>query len=110
MTTNHTDLIARLRNGPPYEENAHWLIDVAKAEALCDEAADALEALQPAEPSPREKRYAEALEPFATFADTFIDAEGWVSPMRSERIIDWFGPSDFRHARTALAEKEGDRG
>lgn len=44
----------------------------------------------------------EALEPFATFADTFIDSEGWNGPMSSTRIVDWFGPSDFRTARAAL--------
>lgn len=43
-----------------------------------------------------------ALEPFATFADTFVDDEGWTGPMRQERIVDWFGPSDFRDARKAL--------
>jgi len=44
----------------------------------------------------------EALEPFASFADTFVDAEGWTNSMRRERIVDWFGPSDFRKARAAL--------
>lgn len=43
-----------------------------------------------------------ALEPFATFAETFVDDEGWTGPMRQERIIDWFGPSDFRRALQAL--------
>lgn len=43
-----------------------------------------------------------ALEAFATFADTFIDAEGWSGPMKQERIVDWFGPSDFRRARSCL--------
>jgi hypothetical protein len=43
----------------------------------------------------------EALEPFASFAATFIDDEGWVGPMNKERIVDWFGPSDFRKAALA---------
>lgn len=44
----------------------------------------------------------EALEPFATFADTFVDEEGWNGPMSTTRIVDWFGPSDFRRARSAV--------
>lgn len=44
----------------------------------------------------------EALKPFASFAETFVDAEGWTGPMRTERIADWFGPSDFRVALAAL--------
>lgn len=44
-----------------------------------------------------------ALGPFATFADPFVDAEGWSGPMKQERIVDWFGPSDFRLASTTLA-------
>lgn len=42
------------------------------------------------------------LEPFATFAETFVDADGWTGPMKQERIVDWFGPSDFRLARTLI--------
>lgn len=49
-----------------------------------------------------------ALEPFATFADTFIDEEGWSGPMKAERIVDWFGPSDFRKARAALTAAIGE--
>lgn len=46
----------------------------------------------------------EALRPFASeFAETFVDEHGWTGPMKQERIVDWFGPSDFRRAREALA-------
>jgi hypothetical protein len=48
------------------------------------------------------ERVREALEPFSTFADTFIDEEGWNGPMRTTRIVDWFGPSDFRRAASAI--------
>lgn len=48
-----------------------------------------------------------ALEPFATFSDTFIDEEGWSGPMKTERIVDWFGPSDFRRARATLSNIGG---
>lgn len=44
----------------------------------------------------------EALKPFASFAETFVGAEGWAGPMGTERIVDWFGPSDFRAALAAL--------
>jgi hypothetical protein len=44
----------------------------------------------------------EALEPFAAFAEN-VDAEGWTSNIHRERISVWFGPSDFRRAREALA-------
>lgn len=44
-----------------------------------------------------------ALEPFASeFAKVFVDDEGWTGPMNKERIVDWFGPSDFRVACAAL--------
>lgn len=47
----------------------------------------------------------EALETFGgDFAETFIDDEGWKSPMRKERIIDWFGPSDFRKAQHLISK------
>lgn len=44
----------------------------------------------------------EALEPFQTFAECHIDEEGWTGPMKTTRIVDWFGPSDFR----ALTRKD----
>jgi len=54
----------------------------------------------------------EALKPFATFAENNTDDEGWAgSTCQRDRIVDWFGPSDFRAARRALSEpdKEGRR-
>lgn len=48
------------------------------------------------------ERLREALRPFATFAETFVGDDGWVGPMNKERIVDWFGPSDFSAARQAL--------
>jgi hypothetical protein len=48
------------------------------------------------------ERLRAALQPFASFCEPFVDADGWVMSMRKERIVDWFGPSDFRTARTAL--------
>lgn len=44
---------------------------------------------------------AEALEPFAEFADGTVDEIGWTDARPRERISTWFGPSDFRRARTA---------
>ena len=66
---------------------------------LAEQAAATLEAQQ-AEIA----RLRAALEPFATFADSHIDAEGWNGPMRTTRIVDWFGPSDFRTARAAFED------
>ncbi|MFN3456919.1 MAG: hypothetical protein ACK4Z8_05010 [Novosphingobium sp.] len=48
------------------------------------------------------------LEPFGSFAETFVDEEGWKGSMSKERIVDWFGPSDFRAAQAALKTKETD--
>ena len=48
------------------------------------------------------ERLREALEPFASFSAEFVDQEGWTGPMSKARIVDWFGPSDFRAASTAL--------
>ena len=58
-----------------------------------------------AHPAPSQSMDAvrEALEPMASLADAFIDHEGWKSPPMRERIVDWFGPSDFRRARSVLA-------
>jgi hypothetical protein len=52
-------------------------------------------------------RMREALEPFAEFALSNVDADGWALPtsVQNDRIRDWFGPSDFRAARQALAER-----
>ena len=45
-----------------------------------------------------------ALEPFADFAERNTDDEGWAGTQcQRERVCDWFGPSDFRAARSARA-------
>lgn len=50
-----------------------------------------------------------ALEPFAVFADDNADAHGWAGlGCQKERIVDWFGPSDFHSARAALRAKGGE--
>ena len=55
----------------------------------------------------------EALEPFANFAANFVDDDGWNGvglSVHKERISYWFGPSEFRAARAALASiKENER-
>lgn len=52
----------------------------------------------------RTETLASALQPFGgTFAEAFVDSEGWTGPMRQDRIVDWFGPSDFRNAHAAMA-------
>jgi hypothetical protein len=46
---------------------------------------------------------AKALEPFATFANDNTDCEGWNDAglsTKDERVVDWFGPSDFNRAAT----------
>lgn len=44
----------------------------------------------------------EALEPFATWAADNTDSEGWAGNLcEGDRVRDWFGPSEFRAARTA---------
>ncbi|MEG8223296.1 hypothetical protein OSJ57_22200, partial [Sphingomonas sp. HH69] len=50
------------------------------------------------------ERLREALRPFATFAETFVGDDGWIGPMNKERIVDWFGPSDFSIARQAMID------
>ena len=50
-----------------------------------------------------------ALEPFAEFAHRNTDEDGWSGTRcEGERIRDWFGPSEFRLARSTLS-KIGDR-
>lgn len=59
----------------------------------------------PAPATQADERMVEALEPFASFAATNVDAEGWNLPVsvHKDRIVDWFGPSDFRRAQMAYA-------
>lgn len=46
----------------------------------------------------------EALEPFATFGENNVDDQGWKDGCGGrDRIVDWFGPSEFRAAKEALA-------
>ncbi len=52
----------------------------------------------------------EALKPFGSYAVGTVDDHGWTSPMGRTRIVDWFGPSDFRGAREALGATEQDDG
>lgn len=76
---------------------------------LMRKAADTIEAFAAA-PAP-DAALRGALEPFATFAATFVDNEGWTGPMNQERIVDWFGPSDFRRAAALAAtpsQKQGE--
>lgn len=48
------------------------------------------------------------LEPFATWAADNTDDDGWAGlRCEGERIKDWFGPSDFRKARSLLKERQG---
>ena len=57
------------------------------------------------DPSSQSERIAvleAALRPFTDFAQ-WTDAEGWTSNIHREGISVWFGPSDFRRARSALA-------
>lgn len=51
------------------------------------------------------ERLRAALEPFSTFAEQNTDEDGWAGTRcEGERIRDWFGPTDFRRARAALAQ------
>jgi hypothetical protein len=42
-----------------------------------------------------------ALKPFAEFGAN-VDEHRWTSNIHREQISTWFGPSDFRRARTTL--------
>ena len=75
-----------------------------------------IEAAEHSPPSPqpdlstltRERDQArEALEPFATFGERNVDENGWKSNIHREQISTWFGPSDFRRARSVLHPEEG---
>lgn len=51
----------------------------------------------------------EALEPFGgEFASTFVNDDGWTGPMSKTRIVDWFGPSDFRRAASLISKGGAD--
>jgi hypothetical protein len=50
------------------------------------------------------KKLREALEPFATVSRDWVDDGGWTElACKNDRIVDWFGATDFLRARTALA-------
>lgn len=48
----------------------------------------------------------QALAPFADFARTFVDDDGWKHPPMQERIVDWFGPSEFRAAHSVASASD----
>lgn len=90
---------------PDLKDAAHGTSEVARA---LRDAAVRIAASNTSTPDPdliaHIERLQNALKPFATFADTFVDADGWTGPMNVERIVDWFGPSDFREARATLSQ------
>jgi hypothetical protein len=48
-----------------------------------------------------------ALEPFATYGEGNVDEHGWKEGCGGrDRIVDWFGPSEFRAAKDALASTQ----
>jgi hypothetical protein len=76
---------------------------MAGIEELLEEAVHAAPVLSDEE----RERLEEALEPFATFAKNNTDEDGWTEgACKGERIVDWFGPSDFRAALEALRSQE----
>ena len=89
------------------KERDRWIADWQGANAECrrlKEDAGATEAALAASLE-RERAMREALKPFGSGAVVErLEAEDY-SVMR-ERIVDWFGPSDFRAARAALAKAE----
>lgn len=79
-----TDPYADIREQRTRAENAEATIAALKAE---------------------NERLREALEPFST---NWADENGWTeNACQKDRIVDWFGPSDFRAARAALTKQEG---
>lgn len=55
------------------------------------------------------KRMREASAPFATISKGWVDEEGWTDiACQRDRIVDWFGPSDFRSLHQALASTGGE--
>jgi len=75
----------------------------------CERQAEQLSALASMQSTDQEG-LVEALEPFAAFAETFVDDEGWKHPPMRERIVDWFGPTDFRNAALTRARQMGSEG
>ena len=85
------DIVERLRNGTDF-----WRSDCE----IRMEAAKEIERLRA-----ENERLRGALEPFSSFANENVDENGWISTTHRERIVDWFGPSDFREARAAITQK-----
>lgn len=89
-----SDIVERLREYRPTDE---WGVGVRHT--MCDEAADYIEAM--------ERRIAElenALQPFNT---GWADEDGWTdTACQKDRIVDWFGPSDFRAVRILIPKQE----
>lgn len=55
------------------------------------------------------KRMREASTPFATISKGWVNEEGWTDiACQRDRIVDWFGPSDFRSLHQALASTGGE--
>lgn len=81
-----------------------WLDDAVAALRTAEErCADAITA-QAAEIA----ELREGLKTFADFAATAVNDEGWSGTIQRERIVDWFGPSDFRRARALLSKAKAD--
>jgi hypothetical protein len=55
-------------------------------------------------------RLRDALKPFAEFGARNTDEDGWRSNIHREGISVWFGPSEFRDAKTALNTLEVENG
>lgn len=90
MTDPYVELVERLRTVKLLSQRNQY--------ALQAEAADAITRLRASV-----EQMAACLEAFATFAETFVDDDGWTGSMKQERIVDWFGPTDFRLARHRLS-------
>lgn len=54
-----------------------------------------------------ERRVAELEEALKPFVTTWADEYGWSdTACQKDRIVDWFGPSDFRRAATSLSQSQ----
>lgn len=54
-----------------------------------------------------ERRVAEMEEALKPFVTTWADEHGWSdTACQKDRIVDWFGPSDFRRAAAALSQSQ----
>lgn len=80
-----------------YEGEANQLRDVSISNRIRAEEAEA-----------GENKLREALRPFVTVSENWVDNSGWTKlSCKNDRIVDWFGASDFLRARTALASTGG---